>query len=55
MSKKEVLKCIQCGEPMSYCGYQYYWGCTNPNCPPGRSEFPFNWMREELLKKRKEA
>lgn len=50
---EEIPECIRCGKPMEYCGQQHYWGCTNPNCPPERSEFPFNWFREELQKQAK--
>lgn len=46
---EEEHNCGRCGEPMSYCGYQHYWGCTNPDCPPGRRRFPFN-LAEEMIK-----
>lgn len=54
LSIEEIPECIRCGEPMKYCGYQHYWGCTNPDCPPGRSRFPFN-LAEEMLQLEQES
>jgi len=54
LSKEEIPECIRCGDKMEYCGYQHYWGCTNPDCPPGRRRFPFN-LAEEMIKLEKES
>jgi hypothetical protein len=53
LSKEEIPNCIRCGTPQEYNPYQNFWYCTDPDCPPGRSRFPFN-LAEELLKLEKE-
>ena len=53
MSKEEIQECIRCGTPQEYNGYLHFWYCPNPDCPPGRSRFPFN-LAEEMLKLEKE-
>ena len=49
MSKEEIPECIRCGKPQEYNPYQNFLYCPDPDCPPGRSRFPFN-LAEEMLK-----
>ena len=49
MSKEEIPECIRCGKPQEYNPYQNFWYCPDPDCPPGRSRFPFN-LAEEMIK-----
>jgi len=41
--------CIRCGKLHEYNAYQNFWYCPDPDCPPGRSRFPFN-LAEEMIK-----